>query len=974
MSDTSLVFNLVARDNTEQGLSSARERFDTAAVGIGAGVAAALGVGVAANLDMEAANAKLAAQLGIGPAEAAELSQVSAKVYGEAWGDSVQTVNDAIRGVYQNIGDTSQAEGGLEGVTTKALALAETFDQEVGPTTAAVGQMLKTGLAKDADEAFDILTRGFQTGANKADDLLDTVNEYGTQWRKFGLDGEHAMGLLSQGLQAGARDADVVADAIKEFSIRAIDGSATTIDGFKAIGLNAEDMARRIGKGGSSATEALDVTLDRLRYIEDPVKRSAAAVALFGTQSEDLGEALYALDPSQAVGALGEVGGAADKMAKTVGDNPAAALESFKRKALQELGAVAGVFLTFATENEEVMRPLAYTLAGLAATVLIVKGAMITYAAVSAIVTGAHTIITASAWGVIGTWLRMMGIGIMAYLRIAAGAVASALTTAAAWTGAALVSIGTWLAAVVRAALVSAVQFAVMAAKAVAWATVMAAQWLIAMGPVGWVIALIVGLVVLIVAKWDAIRKYTLIAWDWVWKKIQGATASILTAVQGLGKVPGWVAGYFGRMKDAAVERALALAAWLTGLPGRISKSIGSLGGLLTSKGVAVVQGLWSGISSMGGWLKSKILGWAKDVIPGPIAKALGISSPSKVTTAQGRWIARGLVDGLTGSAKQIKAASHKLADIVRDSLAPGKKRSKALQIIGAGTGMLLALAKREEALASKMKAANKKVADLIKARDKLAADVKKGVLDSANITQITGGGEVSADSILTKLGDKLAQTKSWVANLAKLRAKGVRGDLIAQIAQAGVEGGSAAASALANADKGTIAQINSTQSQLVAAAGTAGTVAGDAMYKTGIQAAQGIVKGLKKEQRFIEKAMLTIAKGMKKAIKDALGIKSPSALMANEVGRFIPPGVVQGIKRTAPQLDTAMRSLVRPELATPAQPITTPTMAPMLGGQGGGLVRVRIDLAGADSEFKRMFRKLVRVDGRGNVQILTGS
>lgn len=664
MSDTSLVFNLVARDNTEQGLSSARERFDAAATGIGAGVAAALGVGVAANLDMEAANAKLAAQLGIGPAEAAELSKVSAQVYGNAWGDSVQTVNDAIRGVYQNIGDTSQAEGGLEGVTTKALALAETFDQEVGPTTAAVGQMLKTGLADSADEAFDILTRGFQTGANKADDLLDTVNEYGTQWRKFGLDGQTAMGLLSQGLKAGARDADIVADAIKEFSIRAIDGSTTTAEGFKAIGLDAAEMAKKIAKGGDSATGALDLTLDRLRGIEDPVEQSAAAVALFGTQSEDLGAALYSLDPSEAVSALGEVGGAADKMAKTVGESPASALESFKRQAVQKLATISGTFIQFAVDNQAVFEPLAYTLMGLATTVLIVKGAMMTYSAISAVVAGANAIISASAWGVIGNWMRMMGIGLMAYLRIAAGAVTSALTTAAAWTGSALVSIGTWIAAVVRAALVSTAQFLLMAVKAVAWAAVMAAQWLIAMGPVGWVIAVIIGLVALIIANWDTVKRWTGQIWNWVWQKVQGAARSILEGVGWLSALPGRVGRWFGNMKDAAVNKALSLVTWMNGLPGRISRGIGGLGSLLWDKGQDVIRGLWNGIKSMGSWLYNQLIGFAKNMIPGPIADALGIGSPSKVmANVVGRWLPPGILQGAQDAAPAMNRGLGKLID-----------------------------------------------------------------------------------------------------------------------------------------------------------------------------------------------------------------------------------------------------------------------------------------------------------------------
>nr|WP_053211182.1 phage tail tape measure protein [Streptomyces antibioticus] len=976
MSDTSLVFNLVARDRTGETLSRVRERFDTAAAGIGAGVATALGAGVAASLDMSAANTKLAAQLGIGPEKAADLAKVAASVYSNAWGDSVDTVNEAIRGVYQNIGDTSQVEGDLEGITTKALALAETFDQEVGPTTAAVGQLMRTGLAKNADEAFDIITTGFGTSANKADDFLDTINEYSVQFKRVGLDGKTAIGLIDQAINAGARDSDQVADAIGQFGELALAGGSAVETAFKSIGLNADTIKAKLQQGGKSGQQALQMTLDALRGTKDEQLRLNAATALFGDPGTVMGDALFAMDPAGAAAASGmdKAAGSTDKLVDTMGGSGSKALEEFKRKAMTRLAEVSGGFVQFAMDNQGVFVPLTYTLMGLAGTVLVVRGAMATYSAVSALVAGANAIISASAWGVIGNWLRMNAIGLMAYARVAAGAVASALTTAAAWAGSALVSIGTWVLAVIRAALVSGAQFALMALRAIAWAATMAAQWFIAMGPVGWAIAVVIGLVVLIVAKWDLVKKYTGIAWNWVWGKVRGAVSGILAAVAWIARIPGQVSGWFGRMKDAAVQKALALVAWMRGLPGQISRGLGSLGSLLYSKGVNVVQGLWNGIKSMGGWIKSQLISWAKSMIPGPIAKALGIASPSKVTTAQGRWIARGLVAGLTGSAKQVQGAAIKLADIVRDAMAPGKKRSKAIGTVNIGASQLVRLANREVVVATRLKAANKQLADLIKSRDKLAADVKKGVLDAANITQNPSGGAVTGDSILTGLQTKLAQAKQFAADLARLRKKGVRADLIAQIAQAGVEGGSAAAAALASADKGTISQINSTQGQLVTAAGKAGSVAGDAMYGAGIHAAQGVVKGLQHEQAAIEKQMLMIANGMKKAIKKALGIRSPSTLMADQVGRFIPPGVVQGMKQTTPQLDAAMRQLVRPELASQArQPLTT-GMAPLIGGPaGGGLVVVRFETAGAENDFHRLIRNITRVKGRGNVQVAFG-
>ncbi|MFD4569388.1 phage tail tape measure protein [Streptomyces sp. NPDC058467] len=636
MSDTSLVFNLVARDRATETLGKVREKFDAAATGIAAGVAGALGVGVAASMDMSAANAKLAAQLGIGPEKAAQLSKVSADVYANAWGDSTETVNEAIKGVYQNIGDTAKAKGGLEGLTTKALALSETFDQEVGPTTMAVGQMLKTGLAKNADEAFDILTRGFQSGANKADDLLDTVNEYGVQWKKFGLDGKTAMGLLSQGLKGGARDADLVADSIKEFSIRAIDGSKTTADGFKAIGLDAADMATKIGKGGTSASGALDLTLDKLRAIKDPVKRSAAAVQLFGTQAEDLGDALYSLDPSTAVDSLGKVGGAADKMAKTVGDSPASALESFKRTAVVKLAEISGTFISFAMDNKAVFEPLAYTLGGMALAILAVKGGMMAWAAAQAVWSAATAIATGVQW---------------------------------AWNSALFASPITWI---ILAVLALVAIILIIATKTTwfqtIWETVWGAITSFASGTVSVISGILDwfgGLPGMFAGWWGsakdtAVSKMTsLISW------VRGLPGRAGGALSGLaGTLRGKASSAFQSMKDAAVTKASSIISWARGLPGKLGNAVGSLTGALKGKGKAFIQGLWNGIAGMGGWLWNKVKSFVSNNVVGAAKSFLHIGSPSKLAADEiGQWVPAGVAMGIEDNAGVVDKAMRGLVN-----------------------------------------------------------------------------------------------------------------------------------------------------------------------------------------------------------------------------------------------------------------------------------------------------------------------
>lgn len=682
MSDTSLVFNLVARDQASGEVSKFAENINTAAATIGAGFAAALGTGVMVNLDVEAAGDKLAAQLGVGPAEAAELSKVSASVYKNAWGDSTETVNEAIRGVYKNIGDTSEAEGGLEGITTKALALAETFDQDLNMATAAAGQLVRTGLAKDADEAFDIMTVGLQGAADKAGDLLETFNEYSTQFRRVGLDGQTATGLIAQGLKAGARDADQVADALGQFGERALAGGTAIDDAFKSIGLNSKDMAKKIGAGGAQAELALQMTMDAMRGTSSEQVKLNAAAALFGDPGNVLGKALFALDPATAAASAGmdKAAGAANKMADAVGDNPKAKLETFKRTVMMELGEAAGVLVKFGMENEGAVRPLMYALAGLAALVMTVKAAMMVYSAVSTVVTAAHAIMSASTWTVMGNWIRMNAIGLATYARIAGAAVLSAGTTAAAWVGSALVSIGTWVAAVVRAGAVAVGQFVMMAARAIAWAVVMAAQWLIAMGPVGWVIAAIVGLAALIILNWDKIKKWTGMAWDWVWGKIKSIGSAILGFITNM-PIVSFFLRHWDRIKSGTINKVVGLISFVRGLPGRITGAIGNLNNLLYNKGMDIVRGLWNGIQSMGEWLRKTLIGWAKNLIPGPIADALGIGSPSKVMAeVVGRWIPAGVVEGIHAGQG---ALDRTMAELVRpptSSAAMGMGR-----VLGAG-------------------------------------------------------------------------------------------------------------------------------------------------------------------------------------------------------------------------------------------------------------------------------------------------
>lgn len=398
-----------------------------AAAGAAAGALIVAGIGEA----MEQANVKsmLQAQLGSTDAVAAKQGKVAGELYTAGITDSFQESADAIKAVMQaGLAPPDATKAQLKSIATQASDVAKTFGQDLGGVTNSVSQMIKTGLAVNSSQAFNIITKGFQLGNDKAGDLLDTINEYGTQFRKAGVDGQQAMGLISQGLKAGARDADLVADAIKEFSIRAVDGSTASAQGFNDLGLSGVKMAAGFAKGGKTANAVLDITLDRLRNVEDPVKRSRIAVSLFGTQAEDLGDALFAIDPSEATKKMAGFQGATARLGKALHSGPTHELTVFWRTLKQAFidvlaNQVLPVIVTAAKwVNTNLLPPLTKLSQILAGT--LVPSLMHTIAAIKAIVNW---------FKMMATWLIPIGILItgltisMTLNAIAAGAQAAAI-------------------------------------------------------------------------------------------------------------------------------------------------------------------------------------------------------------------------------------------------------------------------------------------------------------------------------------------------------------------------------------------------------------------------------------------------------------------------------------------------------------------------------------------------------------------
>jgi phage-related minor tail protein len=670
----------------------------------GLAVGAALTAALSSAIERQDATAKLGAQMGLTADEAAKYGKLAGDLYANNFGGSMDEVNTAIKSIQVNIDDLGNlTDSEISGMAQSALGLASTFDVDVNDATRAAGQLMKTGLATDATQAFDIIATGFQTGANASDDFLDTINEYSVQFAKLGLDGQTATALISQGLQGGARDGDLVADAFKEFSLRVIDGSKTTTEAFSAIGLDTDTMADKFGKGGATAKEALGQTLDALNAVKEPITRNAAGVKLFGTQWEDMGGAIKSINLDEASQGFATLDGTMQRVNDQMGDTAAAKIETTKRG-----------FENMTTQLVAMDGPIGGVVAGFVSMGPEVLTAAASFGTMAAVAVPAMIPMLASLWGMItatATW------------------VASTVAGAA-------VTVATWIAT---------------AATAVANAAIIAAAWLAA-NPIALIIIALAAIVALVIYYWDEIVGFLegiweyikqglaifgqalydiFIApwvqmWDWItgwwndlfgsfntngqtigqiWSDMWNQVLDTLKAIwQGIvdfvtwslswlvdtnsgellsiGQiwdniwngiksvftgVIDWILSFFGTSLDklagSANEGLQRVVGWFRNFGGWILNAVGNLGNLLYNAGRDVVMGIWNGIMGMGGWLRDSLWGWVRSVIPGPVLDALGIASPSKLFRDEvGKMIPAGIMVGIEANSSGMIASAKNMS------------------------------------------------------------------------------------------------------------------------------------------------------------------------------------------------------------------------------------------------------------------------------------------------------------------------
>lgn len=177
---------------------------------------------------------------------------------------------------------------------------------------------------------------------------------------------------------------------------------------------------------------------------------------------------------------------------------------------------------------------------------------------------------TAASWTVsaaksAGSFIVNLPKVIAQFVATSAAAVVNAAKTTAAWVASSVRTLAAWVVAGAGYLL----QVGLMVASTAAAAIAMAASWLLAMGPIGLIVAAIIGLTALIIANWETVKAWFTGFWNWLkdvfmnaWNFIKNNWQTILAVLTGpIGIAVGIIIKNFDTIK-AAVQQVWN---WITG-------------------------------------------------------------------------------------------------------------------------------------------------------------------------------------------------------------------------------------------------------------------------------------------------------------------------------------------------------------------------------------------------------------------------
>ena len=110
---------------------------------------------------------------------------------------------------------------------------------------------------------------------------MDTLVEYTPILSTLGLTGQDVFALISEGVKATGLDTDKAADMVKEFFLTLTDGSDTSKEAFKDVGINIDTLKNQIDNGSITSAEAMQKVMKAIMKVGDETEQARLLQEIF---------------------------------------------------------------------------------------------------------------------------------------------------------------------------------------------------------------------------------------------------------------------------------------------------------------------------------------------------------------------------------------------------------------------------------------------------------------------------------------------------------------------------------------------------------------------------------------------------------------------------------------------------------------------------------------------------------------------
>lgn len=323
------------------------------------------------------------------------------------------------------------------------------------------------------------------------------------------------------------------------------------------------------------------------------------------------------------------------------------------------------------------------------------------------------------------------------------------------------------------------------------------------------------------------------------------------------------------------------------------------------------------------------------------------------------------------GNIKGDMSTVDKLFDLAKNPDYSKSTRKMASNLANTMERYLVKLEKQSDALATSLETATKRRDELLSVKESVASGLRgefslSGVLDSTR--QDLGAG-LSMGSISGAANARAKRISIFAGRLNRLRKMGYAESIIQEVAGLGSDEGIKVAGVLMNATAKEKTVLNGAYGRLDAASNKAGQYVTESMYKGGLDAADGLVRGLEKRQKSVESAFTRLGKSGIRAFKKAMDSHSPSRKMAAEADNAA-DGLVNQLGNRLPDVEKAMGAYAAiPEMGSWGTPVVPPSREVSAHAAGAGVDTAAIAsaVAGAISQYQ----PIVSIGGRQFVGVM---